>query len=83
MYLYASRTVESNSDYRISVTAKRIEFLLALIDRAGLNYIKKVSLFLCCVIYKQRYHNAKLKYENFQLRNVFIIMVINAHVHNL
>lgn len=42
VYLYA-RTVESNFDYRILTTAERIEFL-DLIDRASLNFIKKVSL---------------------------------------
>jgi len=74
--IYASRTVESNSNYQISITAERIEFLLGLIDRTSLNYIKKVSLFLRCVIYKRRYHDAKSKYGNFHLKNVF-----NYHRH--
>jgi len=46
VYLYASCTVESNSNYRISITAERIEFLLGLIDRASLNYVKKVIFAL-------------------------------------
>jgi len=64
VYLYASRTIENNLDYRISITAKRIEFLLDLIDRESLN-IKKVSLFLFCVFYKRRYHNENRNMEIF------------------
>lgn len=45
MYIYVSRTVvESNLDYRILITAKRIKFLLRSIERASLNYIKYLFL---------------------------------------
>lgn len=59
MYLYASRLVKSTSNYRISITAKPIEFLIGLIDSLGFNYIKKVSLLLLYVYYKQKYYDVK------------------------
>src|SRR5580765_697718 len=75
VYLYASRPVESTRDYQTSITAERIEFLLGLIDSLGLNYIRKVSLFLLYIFYKhkQRYYDAKSKCGVFILRNVTVV----------
>ena len=88
-YLYASRPVESNRDYQTSITTERIEFLLSLIDSLGLNYIRKVSLFLLYILYKQRYYDAKSRCGNFRLRNVTVTVTVTVviatrilHVHN-
>jgi len=72
VYLYASRgQLRVTQITRISIMAERIEILLGLIDRASLNYMKKVSLFLHCVIYKRRYHE-KIEIRKFSFVRSFI-----------
>ena len=68
VYLYASRLVESTRDYQTSITAERIEFLLGLIDSLGLNYIRKVSLFLLYMLYKHYILRRKVEMWKFSFK---------------
>jgi len=77
VYLYAIRRDASIWDFRISITTESIKFYVGSTDSLVLNYIIKVFLFFLCMPCEQRYCNVKSDLENFTLRNIIVIIVVD------
>lgn len=73
--IYASSCMcESTLDYRISIMAEPIRFL---IDSLSILRNKSVFIFALCVLYEEKYYGAKQsQWKNFYLRNVIITILV-------
>ena len=75
-YHYADGMIERSWDYRISVTAGPIEFLLRSIDSELSILYKKKCLHFCSTWSRRRYRDAKFKVSKFYLRYSFFFRQI-------